>query len=219
MWYLYLDESGDLGFDFVNKKPSKFFTITIIAFRGTETNQKLIKAVELTLHRKINFKKDKKQVLELKASQTNSDIKKYLFEKIKTIPFSVYSMTLNKRRIYNPLTTKKDRVYNWISRTVLDQIPFGKDKNTRIQFMIDKSKGKLGIKEFNEYILSNLKARIHPEVQIDIYHWDSKETKVLQIADMFCWGIYQEYENNNNEWVNLFKDKIKFNDVYLKNKK
>lgn len=30
MWYLYLDESGDLGFDFVNKKPSKFFTVTII---------------------------------------------------------------------------------------------------------------------------------------------------------------------------------------------
>ncbi len=27
MWNLYLDESGDLGFDFVNKKPSKFFTI------------------------------------------------------------------------------------------------------------------------------------------------------------------------------------------------
>ena len=24
MWYLYLDESGDLGFDFVNKKPSRF---------------------------------------------------------------------------------------------------------------------------------------------------------------------------------------------------
>lgn len=27
--YLYLDESGDLGFDFENKKPSRFFVITI----------------------------------------------------------------------------------------------------------------------------------------------------------------------------------------------
>ncbi len=34
MWYLYLDESGDLGFDFVNKKPSKFFTITILVIKG-----------------------------------------------------------------------------------------------------------------------------------------------------------------------------------------
>ena len=30
MLHLFLDESGDLGFDFVNKKPSKFFTITIL---------------------------------------------------------------------------------------------------------------------------------------------------------------------------------------------
>lgn len=29
MWLLYLDESGDLGFDFVNKRPSNHFTITM----------------------------------------------------------------------------------------------------------------------------------------------------------------------------------------------
>lgn len=31
MWFLYLDESGDLGFDLVNKKSSKFFTVAILA--------------------------------------------------------------------------------------------------------------------------------------------------------------------------------------------
>lgn len=46
MLYLYLDESGDLGFDFVNKKPSKFFTVTILAIRGPENNRLLIKAVK-----------------------------------------------------------------------------------------------------------------------------------------------------------------------------
>jgi len=43
MWYLYMDESGDLGFDFVNKKPSKFFTITIVGFNGVSINRSLIK--------------------------------------------------------------------------------------------------------------------------------------------------------------------------------
>jgi len=33
MWYLYLDESGDLGFDFVHKKPLNFFTVTIPAVK------------------------------------------------------------------------------------------------------------------------------------------------------------------------------------------
>lgn len=42
MWYLYLDESGDLGFDFVRKKPSRFFTVTILLVEGMENNRTLI---------------------------------------------------------------------------------------------------------------------------------------------------------------------------------
>lgn len=33
MWYLYLDESGDLGFDFVNKKTIKVFYRNHFSFR------------------------------------------------------------------------------------------------------------------------------------------------------------------------------------------
>jgi hypothetical protein len=54
MWYLYLDESGDLGFDFVNKKPSKFFTVAILAIAGQQANRKLIKSVKVVLRRKLN---------------------------------------------------------------------------------------------------------------------------------------------------------------------
>jgi len=57
VWFLYLDESGDLGFDFVNKKPSKFFTVTILAIKGPENNRLLIKAVKKTLRRKLNRRK------------------------------------------------------------------------------------------------------------------------------------------------------------------
>lgn len=39
MLYLYLDESGDLGFDFFAKKPSRFFTVTILAIKGVENNR------------------------------------------------------------------------------------------------------------------------------------------------------------------------------------
>jgi hypothetical protein len=34
MIFLYLDESGDLGFDFVNKRPSKYFVVTVLAYKG-----------------------------------------------------------------------------------------------------------------------------------------------------------------------------------------
>jgi hypothetical protein len=55
MWHLYLDESGDLGFDFANKKPSKFFTITILAISNDKDNRNLINAVK----RKLNHSRNK----------------------------------------------------------------------------------------------------------------------------------------------------------------
>ncbi len=76
MLHLFLDESGDLGFDFVNKKPSKFFTITILVLSSTDANRKLIKAIKKTLSRKLNLK-NKNKVHELKGSSTTMEIKKY----------------------------------------------------------------------------------------------------------------------------------------------
>ena len=63
MWYLYLDESGDLGFDFVNKKPSKFFTVTILALSSQQANRQLINTVKLTLRRKLNGPKKQTKIV------------------------------------------------------------------------------------------------------------------------------------------------------------
>src|SRR3990167_8658991 len=117
MWYLYLDESGDLGFDFVSKKPSKFFTITVLALEGMAENRKLIKAVKVTLRRKLNPPKHRlRMVQELKGGKTTIEVKKYFLRQVGPIKFGIYSMTLNKKRVYDRLTREKPRVYNFISR-------------------------------------------------------------------------------------------------------
>lgn len=50
--HLYLDESGDLGFDFENKKPSRFFVITLLAVTDTKSIKIINKAVARTLDKK-----------------------------------------------------------------------------------------------------------------------------------------------------------------------
>lgn len=195
MWYLFLDESGDLGFDFVNKKPSKYFTVVILATRGVENNRKIKKAVELTLRRKLNPKSKRKRIVEeLKGEATNLEIKKYFYNQVKDVRFALYSITLNKLRVYEELARNKSRVYNFISRQVFDKIPFEKAVGTRIILTIDKSKGKKGIKEFNEYIIKQLEGRLAPHIPFDIYHEDSKAVGGLQAVDMFAWGIHRKYE-------------------------
>lgn len=216
MWYLYLDESGDLGFDFVNKRPSKFFTVSILVIRSVESNRKLIKGVKVTLRRKLNSKKNRTRIVqELKGKDANLDIKMYFYKQINTIPFEIYAMTLNKKRVFERLTRDKSRVYNFIARQVIDKIPFEKNKSDRVELIIDKSKSKPEIREFNSYIRSQIQGRLNPEVAIDMYHWNSQENAGLQAVDIFCWGIFQKYERKNTDWFNCFKGKIALEEQYL----
>jgi hypothetical protein len=214
MWYLYLDESGDLGFDFVTKKPSKFFTITILAVSSLDNNKKILKAVKTTLRRKFR-KKD--NIYELKGRDINLSVKKYLYKSLKGVKFGLYSMTLNKKRVYEQLTKEKSHVYNFIARKVLDQIPFEKNDNNRVELIIDKSMSKPEIVEFNSYIRRQLEARLNPRTTpLDIYHWLSHENYGLQAVDIFCWGIFQKYEKSKTDWYDVYKkDKIKFEEQYL----
>ena len=213
MWYLYLDESGDLGFDFVNKKPSKFFTVTILALSGVDKNRAFINAVKHTLKRKL--KKKKIGILqELKGHKTSLEVKEYFYRQVRDLKFELYSLTLNKRRLYEKLTKEKDRVYNYISRLVLDKIPFEK-ANMRVELIVDKSKGKPEIKEFNSYIIRQLQGRLDPKVPLDIYHRLSHEASGLQAVDMFCWGIFRKYEKKDSSWFELFKEKVIFDELYL----
>lgn len=68
---LYLDESGDLGFDFENKKPSRFFVITLLALPEARSIKFIKKAVAKTLAKKLNHPKKQSRVIsELKGNAT-----------------------------------------------------------------------------------------------------------------------------------------------------
>ena len=211
MWYLYLDESGDLVFDFVNKKPSKFFTVTILALRTVARNRELIKAVKTTIRRK--FRKNQ-SAAELKGSASPLAIKKYFFRRIQNMKFAVYAVTLNKERVFEELSRDKERVYNYISRQVFDKIPFDK-AGLRVEIIIDKSKTPKNISEFNRYIITQIKSKFNPKVPLNIYHKDSKQTQGLQAVDLFCWGIFRKYEKKDCAWYDVFKEKISCDEQYL----
>ena len=210
MLYLYLDESGDLGFDFFAKKPSKYFTVTVMLVKGRENRKKIVKAVKRTLRNKLS----KRREYELRGTKQSMAVKKYFYSYVEHVPFELYSLTLNKRRVYDSLAQKKDRVYNFIARKVLDVIPF-EDAAVRVGLVIDRSKSKKEIKEFDDYLIRQLKGRIDPRIPLDIDHHLSHEDRLLQAVDLFSWGIFRKHEKGDHEWFNIFMDKVKHDDIYL----
>ncbi len=125
-------------------------------------------------------------------------VKKYLYDQIANIDFKIYSLTLNKKRVYENLSSSKERLYNYIAHRVIDQIDLG-DAGSRVMLILDKSKNGYEVGEFNSYILKQISGRLDPKVPIDIVHKISHETLGLQVVDLFAWGIFRRYERNNNE--------------------
>jgi hypothetical protein len=214
MWYLYLDESGDLGFDFANKKPSNFFTVTILVVKGMENNRALIKAVRKTITRKLNPRsKSHRIVPELKGYGTSIEVKKYFYQQAAKISFDLFSVSLNKRQTGDELPDEAHRIYNYISRLVLDAIPL-ENAQTRIKLIIDKSKNVPQIREFNASVINQLLGKIDPKIPIDIHHRSSVEENGLQAVDIFSYGIYRKYECGDSEWFDIFSDRVQHDQQY-----
>jgi hypothetical protein len=209
MWYLYMDESGDLGFDFVTKKPSNFFGITLLLVKGKDGHRELRTAVRRTLRNKINPKSKRKRLIaEIKANSTVHSVKEYLLRQMKQ-DFILYSIVLDKRKALPKMFEDKSRVYNYISRCILDEIPF-EEASTGIHLIVDKSKGKSEIMKFNEAMFTQLKGRVDPSVPLRIFHENSQMVEGLQCADLFSWGIFRKYEKNDVLCYDLFSKKIAF---------
>lgn len=207
---IFLDESGDLGFDFKKEGTTHFFVVTLLVVKEENQTKLLRRAVERTLKNKI-LRKMKKRVknIELKGSATALAVKKYFLDQLKDCHFGIYTIALEKRKVFHDLKRVPDRLYNYVARKVIDQIPFNEELH-RVALVIDKSKSKKGVKEFNRYVRGQLQAIIAPSVLLEIDHLSSDAEKGLQAVDMFCWGIFRKYEFNDDIWYQLFANRIEF---------
>lgn len=210
MWYLFLDESGDLGFDFQKKQPSQYLTIGVLAMSDPTAVRSVRSAVAKTLKRKVNKPRAKRQKAELKGTYTDIKTKQYFYELVKGLRFGIYSLTIEKSRIPPDQTDSpqsKSHLYNYIAQRVLKRIDFGSDPGG-VELIVDKSKSKLEIADFNSYLLSQLEGLLDPAVHVAIRHRDSCEDRCLSAADLFTWGIGRFYERGDAEWLTLYREKI-----------
>lgn len=214
-WWLYLDESGDLGFDFVNGKPSRFFTICILATSSRKTVAAFRHAARRVLRNKLNPRgKRRRMAEEIKATSTTLAIKQYAWSLIRQERFGIYCLTLNKKKLYARLAANKDRTYNYIARLVIDEIPLGQARGA-VQLIVDRSKGKRQQLQFNEYIRRQLEGRIDPTLSLDITHGDSRDWPGLQFADLFAWGVFNKYERRDETWFDVFREKVRWDRLFL----
>jgi len=215
MSYLYLDESGNLGHQFQHSGVSRHFVITILEIPDGAAKKAMEKAVVKTMRHKVygKGKHHRNIVTELKGAKTSLEIKQYFYRLVADIPFNLYTVILDKKRFINHLQFNRSRVYNFITQLVLKQMPLENATNS-VMLIVDRSKSRDEIREFDASLFKQLEARIPPQTPLIIKHNYSHENKPLQAVDLFAWGIYRKYEVGDTEWYEVFREKIVYEQIY-----
>lgn len=194
MSYIYIDESGDLG---TKKASSKYFVMAAIKVENSKKLENIIKKTRR------DFKKKMLTSNEVKGGNLPYELKIKILEKLKNIDYEVFIMVFDKENRYKIGYGDNKKAYDILASRLAKLINI--DKPTFI--FIDKSKNKQEeIDNFNELFLNNLNNIKKQPITIE--HADSMHYKGLQMADLISWSTFQNFENDNPEFLDIIKNKV-----------
>jgi hypothetical protein len=201
MNYVFIDESGDLGF---SKNSSKWFIFTIALTDDFRKLEKIIKKARKSL-----FKKDKK-VSELHSYHSNEITRKRILNELNKIDnLKILCVVLNKEKVYVDLQNQKNYLYNYTANILLDRLHNKNliDIKESIQIYFDKKDTNKNIRlNFEKYIKESLQSKREGKVSVELMA--SYDSKSIQAVDFISWSIFRKYERGDFQYYDLIKGKI-----------
>jgi hypothetical protein len=203
--YIYLDESGDLGFDFSKPKTSKYFIITLLFVENKRNLEKVIKNIFNTFSKCENKKHN--GLLHCYKEHPKTRLK--LFNQLKDKDISILMIYLDKKRVYTKLQDEKQILYNYVTNIILDRTFTKKLVPTKEKIYLIASK-----RETNKFFNINFKSYIEQQtynnhkLEVEVLIKTPQQDKCLQIVDFLSWGFFRKYEHFDDSYYNLFKNKI-----------
>lgn len=201
MVYVFLDESGDLGF---KKSSSKWFLFTIAVTSESRILERLIKKIWRELRKK------HKNLGELHAYHADRSIRRRVLHAVSVAPnIKILCMILNKKNVNVDLQSKKNYLYNYTANILIDRL-FNKktlSANEFIELYIDRKDTNKKLRDnFTEYLVREMKKRKVTAFSIKLH--SSHDNKSLQVVDFISWAIFRKYEKGDDEFYKLIEDKI-----------
>jgi len=205
MSYIFMDESGDLGFNLNNGKTTRNFIVT---FLFVENKRVVEKAVTKTFR---SFaKKDRlKHCGVLHACEerpkNNRKFLKYLTDSGK---FKIMVIKLSKNRVHIDFENQPKYLYAYVVNTLVEQIISNNLISTSdtINFIASqKDTSRFLNNSFKNYLNSQIGNK-HPDFNICIKK--PSQAKCLQAVDCLSWSIFRKYEHSDDSYYDNIKDFI-----------
>jgi len=199
MKYVFLDESGELGF---KDSSSKYFIIALLSCDEGEIYdlRRIMKKVRAKI-----IKKKMKKYPELKGNNSTDKIREEVLKRFAKTQAEIFVIILEKSKVYEYLKNKKDKLYNYLSNLILNECSL---EDSHICLVVDKSKTNRSLREdFDNYIRNNLSQK-NNNCNLIIKHENSQKEGCLQVLDFISWSIFRNYEHKDSSFMNIIKNKI-----------
>jgi hypothetical protein len=192
---LYLDESGDLGFNFSVPGASRHLTIAFIA----TTNSTELKRVVRDIKRNQGIGGS----TELKGYNTRFEIREELARRLARLPVEIHAVTVYKPNVETRLREDTNIFYNYVAGLVL--VPYI-CKQSRITTCYDarKIKVKTGF-DIDPYIRYKVLFEEKKNVIIFSQHLNSATSLAIQASDIVTNAIFRKYENGDNRLASILQ--------------
>lgn len=196
---LYLDESGDLGFDFTKPKTSRHLTIAFIATTEPEKLKRRVRAVKQR-HRI-------SRADELKGYDTQFTIRRELVDQIAKLPLEVHAVTVYKPNVKQELWEDTNILYNYVAGFVL--VPFI-SAQTNVVVVCDERqvRVKTGF-DIDAYTRYKVRFEEGKSTAMQFEHVSSVQSHAIQAADIITHAIFRKYESGDHRLANLLASRIK----------
>jgi len=194
--YIYLDESGDLGFE---PGGTDYFTISFIVTGNRYGLKRCVKRTK----RKFKIPPE----IELKGSTTRKEIKEDLLKRIGKLQVEIHSITVMKSNVESKLRKDTNILYNYMVGLSLVERILKMEKGGTVTIVVDRRIISItsGF-NFNEYMRYKIWYEGNrQDIALNIYHVDSHKAFSIQAIDIICNSIFRKYQRDDLSLIEVLQ--------------
>jgi len=218
MTYLYIDESGDLGF---GNNASEYFIIACVKINDDKTNYCFKRIVKKVRQRKLSKKFKNKS--ELKFSNSSDLIRTEFLKRAAKLDIEIYSLIIKKEYTNKDLRDNLPILYNYLINILLEKPLTKINNNSNLIIILDKCMSPPQRINFEMYTKTKFLSVFNKIPSLTLTHDNSNSNEGLQVVDFISGAFGFKYnttgmKGNFNNYTNIIKNKIVMerNDLFRK---
>ncbi len=208
MSYIFLDESGCLGFNFKKKKTSKYFVISFLCMVNSQ--KKPLEKIVKKIYQGFSKKELQSHAGSLHCFKETPKTRIKLLTSLKEHKVAIMVIYLNKTKVYAPLQNEKQVLYNYVTNILLDRV-FSKKliplQDGKIYLIAARRETSKFLNENFKAYLTNQMTQIH-QTSVEVIIKNSATERCLQLVDFICWSVFRKYEYEDKTYSDVIQNLI-----------